>query len=64
MSRYRIRYRDGVQERVRGFDSKAEAFRWFNDECPAAEATFEETRADGTTGKPKILRRRRRERDS
>ncbi|HEY8418033.1 MAG TPA: hypothetical protein VIK93_08375 [Limnochordales bacterium] len=58
MKRYVVRYSDGEREQEREFPTKAEAFRWFNWECPADEAFLEEIGEDGRRGVPKTMRRR------
>jgi len=56
--RYFLRYQEGGQEQVREFPSKAEAFKWFNWDCPAGVAVLEEVLPDGRRGVPKTLRRK------
>lgn len=58
MKRYVIKFKDGGREVEREFASKPEAFRWFNWECPANEASLMEVDEDGRRGPAKNLRRR------
>lgn len=58
MSRFFVRYTDGEEEQRREFSSKAEAFRWFNWECPVNEALLEELLPTGEQLPAKTLRRR------
>lgn len=52
-----IRYEHEGREETRSFESKAEAFRWFNWECPAGTAVMQEEEPDGGLSPPKGLRR-------
>lgn len=57
MKRYIVRWQEGGEEREREFATKKDAFKWFNWDCPAEEAWFEETTPDGGRTAPKKLRR-------
>lgn len=59
MKRYVIAYtaEGGLEEKT--FLSKAEAFRWFNHQCPAEEAQLYDEDAGGVRGPAKLLRRRK-----
>lgn len=58
MKRYFIVYTVDGQQTEREFASKADAFRWFNWECPANEAHLQEEDAHGVRSPAKTLRRR------
>ena len=60
MKRYFIRYTVDGRPAEREFASKAEAFRWFNRQCPANEAVLEEEDGGGRRTPGKTLRRKER----
>lgn len=58
MKRYIIQYAADGETVERVFASKADAFRWFNRECPPGEAVFIEEEAGGQRSPAKTLRKK------
>lgn len=58
MKRYVITYTVDGEQQEQKFFSKAEAFRWFNRQCPVDEATLQDEDERGVRGPAKLLRRR------